>query len=286
MFRGYRLLIAALGLVLLATGSAVTYQLYDASEQDHASYQYQPAAKPHIATVALGKKPAKAYEPNCDNPQGNPDADLCAQWAAVEQVAESNRLTSLNVRLGIFVALLTALGTGLVIWTFKETRDTSRRELRAYIFPELVGCYEITETTKNRIGRETTRKTGIVGAGLAIKNSGQTPAYKVRHITDVCVCKISEEAILKIDARNVSGFDSPMPPGGVLHKNLKMSAAPSPEQIAGLKSGNYAIYVYGRIEYQDAFERSRFTEYKFAWAGWPIPDNMMMNYTQSGNDAS
>ena len=286
MPRGYRLLVIALGLVLFGAGSFETYQLYDASEQEHASYQYQPAAKPHVATLAVGQPPAKGYEPDCQNPNSPTNADLCAQWAAVEQVAESNRLSSLNVRLAVFVALLTAIGTGLVVWTFKETRDTSRRELRAYLFPEGVGCYETTETAKNKIGRTITRKTGFVGAGVAVKNSGQTPAYKVSHDSQVCVCKVSEEHLLKINPKTIPGYENPMPPGGFIHKTLRMQAPPTAEQIEGLKSGTYAVYVYGRLEYEDAFERLRFTEYKFLWGGWPIPENIMMNFAQTGNDAN
>ena len=163
MFRGNWRKLSALIIGLIALGGlSVAYELYDASEQHQSDYQYQPAAKSHISAPIVGKSPAKAYEPSCQNPQGNSDADLCAQWAAVEQVVESNRLSSLNARLAVFVAFLSTLGTGLLIWTFKETRDTSRRELRAYLFPENVGCFEIIETKKNKLGRESKHKTGIV----------------------------------------------------------------------------------------------------------------------------
>ena len=95
MLRGYRSAIAAtVGGVALVALAATGYQILDEAEkQPYSSYEYQPA-RDHLAP-APGKNPrvtARPYQPYCDNPKERDDADLCAQWAAVQAVEESNRL--------------------------------------------------------------------------------------------------------------------------------------------------------------------------------------------------
>jgi hypothetical protein len=41
--------------------------------------------------------PARSYQPNCENPKDREDAELCAQWAAVQANGESNRLSRLSI---------------------------------------------------------------------------------------------------------------------------------------------------------------------------------------------
>src|SRR4051794_29398805 len=89
---------AVVGIVGIATGIQLD-RFYQAAEQQHASYNYQPAEKPGFRVSAATKAPTPYYKPSCNNPNGREDSDLCAQWAAVDQVTESNRLNSLNLRM-------------------------------------------------------------------------------------------------------------------------------------------------------------------------------------------
>ncbi len=163
----WRYILAAVG-VLVAIGAVYTgKQIYDAAEQQHAHYRYQPARNARQIELVPSNAQPKGYEPDCQNPQGNSNADLCAQWAAVDQVAEANRLSALNVRLALLIAALTVTGTWFLIWTFIETRDTARRQLRAY-----VTIISVEASPKTDDGDK------VLGAYFRItwKNSGQTPA--------------------------------------------------------------------------------------------------------------
>lgn len=277
MPKAYRNVILALcGIALGALLMCGSYRLYEAGQQHQPGYHYQPAANSKSALTGQRKALARPYEPNCQNPQSNGDSDLCSQWAAVDQAAEANRLSSLNLRFALFSLFFSICGTGLLVWTLMETRRTSRRELRAYIFPENVGAFQI---------KEGDTVTDVVGSGLLLRNSGQTPAYKVRHWGEVKIWDVADEDSLPL-SRSFAGFENPVPPNGTFHKGRNTGGPLSEEEIAALKSGIKAIYVYGRVEYIDAFAKPRFTTYRFMWSGWPIPVDMMMNFAIRGNEAN
>lgn len=255
-----------------------SYQLYIAAEQRSTNYYYKSAANPRGTAAGIQQQPADAYQANCKNPQSSRDADICAQWAAVEQASESNRLMSLNTQMAVFSLLATIAATGLLIWTFKETRSTSRRELRAYIFPENVGIYclinQIPET-----------ENGKIGSTVHIKNTGQTPAYNVKHVSHLAIWEQADEVNLVPDSL-VGAPSNSMPPGGIVTASRRMKTKITKRQQSGLNKGKLAIYVYGRIEYTDAFGNDQFTLYKFGFAAWPLPENLTMSFAVTGNEAT
>lgn len=269
---------AAVGIAILLAIIYSSYQIYQSSEQQRAHYSYQPAREPGRRVLMPSKAMPKGYEPNCENPDSNGNADLCAQWAAVDQVMESNRLASANVRLSLFASLLTLLGTIFVGWTLLETRNTSRRELRAYIFSERVGVYPLEKQTPRS-------ENGKIGSTLFINNSGQTPAYHVVHWCALALHPVADEAALV--APSLSGLVyNTLPPGGSMHAHRRLPNRLTREEQTNLQRGVLALYVYGRIEYTDAFGATHYTNYRFAYAGWPLPPNLTMNFAVSGNDAS
>lgn len=150
------------------------YQLYEAAQQRDAVYNYQPAESARFPLRVKDKPQPEPYQPNCKQPQSREDADLCAQWAAVSQVTESNRLNSISLRLSIGALIFTIIGTGLLVWTLDETRQTARRELRAYVSIELAG-------TEFRLGD------GHAICNITLKNGGQTPAYRLYHSGNIFV---------------------------------------------------------------------------------------------------
>jgi hypothetical protein len=273
---------AIAGITLFGFLSIVAYNLYDAAEQRNASYNYQPSSKARGSVIGITKPHAKEYEPYCQNPQSNEDADLCAQWGAVEQVAESNRLTSLNARMAIASLIATAVATFLLLWTLWETRRTSRAELRAYVFAEGAIIYihkNQTPVTEN----------GKIGITVVIKNSGQTPAYNLWHWCGIELCDQSKDDSLKIPTNNDEvGFKNTISPGGAMSAARRLVKKLTQKEIAGIKSGSLAIYAYGRIEYTDTFGKRRFTDYRYNIGLWPLPEDTQteMFYAMHGNRAN
>lgn len=277
MPRGYwRAIVTVVGLVLLGSGLAVTYQLYDASQQHHGAYDYQPSSKSSFERDVSGKAISQSYQPNCENPQKPENSNLCAQWAAVDQVAESNRMASLNLRFAIASLWATAIATAALIWTLIETRETARRELRAYLF---------VDTSNIIIGARPHNKGRVISI-IAVKNSGSTPAHRVSHWSEVKIAEIAQEGEMNAPSPLVAMSQSTIPPGGGITADRSIEK-PGRIETAHIKTGLAAIFIFGAIEYFDVFDRPHRTNYRLHFTGmWPVPDGTVMRFCTEGNDAT
>jgi hypothetical protein len=57
------------------------------------------------------------------------------------------------------------------------------------------------------------------------------------------------------------------------------------DEISEIRSFKKAIYVHGRIEYEDAFKRKRFTNFRLVYAGqYPPPPSAVFSFCQEGNE--
>lgn len=226
------------GLVVLVCGGYVFSQQWDASEQLHSTYDYQPAAQSHRLVVGPAKTPAREYQPSCNNPNTQEKADLCAQWAAVEQVGEANRLASVNLRLGLLALVFTIVGTGFLVWTFTETRATSRRELRAYVFPHEM---EFERTLELETGNV------VIAIYVHIRNDGSTPTSDMQ---------IQLEHSFTLD--EVAQFRNIGPRGQVTplgpHSSVRTPGTKLREEDAlAVFKGDKELFVFGGAFYGDVF---------------------------------
>jgi hypothetical protein len=187
--------------------------------------------------------------------QQKPPAD---EQKGPEKPSNSLTLSDKIAALASIVALLqffALVGTVCVlIWTAK-------RQLRAYVFPieAVLKKLYIGEITEYRV---------------VIKNTGQTPAYKLRHIdrfafVDFPLKEPLPEAI--ITSENFTRTH--LGPGGTLEKS---GAAHRPDgtpvpltdgALKKIKDGKAAIYTYGKIDFVDAFKRERWVKYRYMIGG-------------------
>ena len=61
------------------------------------------------------------------------------------------------------------------------------------------------------------------------------------------------------------------------------------QEIAGLRNGTKAIYVYGEIRYWDIFgKKERFTKYRLLhnWESGPIGESTVLSASDEGNEAT
>lgn len=230
------------------------HHFYEASSQQHADYSYQPASNPGFRIGAATKTAAPSYQPNCDNPNGHEDADLCAQWAAVQQTGETNRLASLAIRISVFALLFTIIGTGLLVWTFWETRETSRRQLRAYV------------TVKEK-SMFLNPQTGSAAADVYIVNTGQTPAFNTCWAGNIAITTEAElEPRLKHprygkhpDGRPVM---TTIGAGRDAVAGFESSEAFTVEDFKKAIVGEEVnLFVFGTVWYEDAFGAQRFANF-------------------------
>jgi hypothetical protein len=262
MFRGHwGKLVAVVGIALLAGLLSVSYSLYNSAQQQHSSYGYQPASKPGFRLDSVTKAPTQHYKPSCQNPNSREDADLCAQWAAVDQVAEANRISSVNVRLAILTLLVTVFGTGLLLWTFDETRETSRRELRAYVHlksADLHRCKDKGFPTDS--GHPEQRY-----ATIDFHNYGSTPAHKVIAAMGTWIGPVPLKAPLSAIPENLERAVADLPPGR--SSPMPLEVINSGNMHDTILQGGWGVYFWGEITYEDIFGRKHTTHIRLVSEG-------------------
>lgn len=180
-----------------------------------------------------------------------------------------------------FGTLLLALFTYMLV---SDAKDTSRRQLRAYVFVESGIMFDSSSVAPF----DPARKLFPV-ANFSIRNSGQTPAFQQVSWGQLEVIRPEHENTLTVptELQKISpmalGANSAHP---VILK-LNPDRALTPQEIVDVQTGVKAIFAYGRLEYLDSFGALRWTNYRSFYTGdFPPPTNMIFNFSVSGNDAS
>lgn len=244
--------LAVVAALALAMAGYSGLQLFKIADQQSATFQYQPAT---TSAKAAASAVPKAYLPNCSAPANRDDANLCGQWAAVAQATETNRLASLSLRLSIGALIFTVIGTGLLVWTLHETRQTSRRELRAYVSVQPLELH-LNGTS------------GEVQVAINIRNDGSTPAYKLMHMGNVLVAdeEGAEREIMRKDERPRIGRPREMSLAVGENKNANVIGSHrnlDGKEMADIATGERSIFAFGSVEYLDTFDIKRVTRFCF-----------------------
>lgn len=273
MFRNrWRYLLAIVGLLAAAGVVVESYQIYSAAEQQHVDYRYQPARQARRVILVRSNSEPKGYQPDCQNPQGNSNADLCAQWAAVDQVGEANRLSALNVRLSLFISLLTLAGTWFLVWTFIETRDTTRRQLRAYI--DIGGVRPVTFGVEKQFL-----------ANVSFRNCGETPAYNITNRHRLFVS--SRPYPPDVDSLEPMETQSEgyLGPGGTGSTDAGFGdLLIAQDTYDRIIAKTVDIILRGEIRYRDAFRRWHVTTYRHILRA--KNDEAWFEVCETGNEAT
>jgi hypothetical protein len=181
------------------------------------------------------------------------------------------------------VGLLVAgiAGIAVAIATLNHMRESSERQLRAYVLPDNAGLFEGSMMVPPQLAR-----TNIPGVAMLVKNSGQTPAYKVISFAQIAVIAVANETTLIVPPIPQQ-FSLTLGPGATFNKAFWLDRALTPNEIADIQTGVRAVYLYGRIDHRDAFEKPRFTNFRLRYFGaFPPPPNAILLFCETGNDAN
>jgi hypothetical protein len=188
---------------------------------------------------------------------------------------------SLSDRIAAIASAAGALQFGALVATVWVMVRSGRRQLRAYVFPDSAGLFE--GTMLNPPVSAHANEPGVV---LVFRNFGQTPAYKVISWARIEVIERTQEHTLILPSLrpispNFIGANGNMP------KTLWFGRPLSPAEIADVQTNVRAIYVFGRLEYIDAFKRKRWTNFRYAYSGpFPPPQGVIFLLTERGNEAN
>lgn len=155
----------------------------------------------------------------------------------------------------------------------KGSEKTARRQLRAYVF---VG--EAKFVTDEKVGSL---------AVLKIMNSGQTPAYKVVVLAGAKTFVGAEIRTFERLKRGAHTSQMDVPAGGVAQHEVKLGEILNERGIEAIKSGVLELYLFGEVEYRDAFGKWQTTTFRFVMGGhhkWPRDDRFVV--CQEGNKAT
>jgi hypothetical protein len=211
--------------------------------------QQEPTAQPNPADAVPPAVPDGHSFPTSHEPKPN------AQNGGKEGTEfwppfYSYRLKVTDTLLVIVTFLL--FGATIALWwstrrLVRGAEQTAERQLRAYVFPIEAGLKKLN------IGN-------VPEYRVIIKNTGQTPAYMVRHIDRFAFVEFPLKKPLPEPIVTSENFTrTHLGPGGTLEKSgaaKKCDGTPVPftdrahEKITG---GKAAFYVYGKIDFVDAF---------------------------------
>jgi hypothetical protein len=143
-----------------------------------------------LALVAIGTLARSSVYQQC-LVGGSAASSTAVYWDCLGPFTHENH--------GPITAVFTVLLGLATIFLWLATRDlvdgaerTSRRQLRAYVFPHTVDAAD-----RGHLGDNINDALkGYVGSVTTIRNSGQTPAYDLRHWGGLDVRRIDEEAQL------------------------------------------------------------------------------------------
>jgi hypothetical protein len=156
---------------------------------------------------------------------------------------------------GTVEAFFTGLIALYAIRQYVESRRSSERQLRAYI----------------TVGSIRFQRPGLPNGDdlpwrieFSVRNSGQTPAYRVGVIvqSDVGVTRKPDDAIFELGDGKVSYPESLLPPGTVHEVRLADGLEFGKSEFLDYQSKNLAAYIWGRVDYVDCFGNPHWTQFQ------------------------
>lgn len=243
-----------------------------------------PPVTPPAAKVTLEAPPVESnVEPRTPvtplDIRGTEQAPLAVKIipppAAAGDLARDAALRQEKAATYVWLALLTA---GLVLVALFQLLAlttfiaSTRRQQRAYVFASGAEIVEL------EIG-------GAPIVQIEIKNSGQTPAYDLKHAWRCGMFDYPLQQKLLLPPHNDRAAWPHLGPGA----STLARRAPEKQIATGstveLPNRAMAFFVYGEIRYRDAFNRLRFTRYVFYHTGMPrLGPGQLIAY-EKGNDA-
>jgi hypothetical protein len=176
---------------------------------------------------------------------------------------------------GVFgFVFITAVATAMAAYYTREewltSVDNGRRQLRAYVFP-----------AQATLSWQGTVKPSA--AKVIIKNSGETPAYRLSVAAVITAGDYPPRDVPSIPP--LPKTRTVVPPSGEYSLTVALPQPLTGSQMAAIKTGAQAIYVVGQIAYADAFGECRLTQYKFFYsgAGGEIGSEITLSYLDEGN---
>lgn len=271
----------AIALALSAVGSAYAQPIGNDGSRpvatDKSGSEPQRPSEPNNVGLAGAIKPDAADPNSCDSK--NQHTRECRDLQAQEDMAYWAKLMFCATVAGSLVGLV---GIYLVFKTLKETRvsakaavrsaqvaeETAERQLRAYVGLD-----------KAKIVRSQDR---VMRCVVEIKNFGQTPAYKVSPLVNIRGANKADLIAFEQTEQIVSDGLT-IGPGTFVTLEGLLGEVMTQEREDAVRGGHSIVYVYGSVEYFDAFDKRRTTTFRLYLRESVFGDGKLKNCAEGNN---
>jgi hypothetical protein len=207
---------------------------------------------------------------------------LLLVFAVQARLPNPNIPWGLSDKIAVIASIVAFLQFIALVWTVIVMIRNGRRQLRAYVLPENSGILEGTTLVPPQPA-----KANVPGVGMLIKNGGQTPAYNVISVAKIAVIPVVNENTALPLPPMVQQFPLTLGAGSTFSKALWFDRPLTVQEISDIGIGIQAIYLFGRIEYRDAFKKRHFANFRLHYMGqFPPHPTAYFNFSQRGNDAN
>jgi hypothetical protein len=163
------------------------------------------------------------------------------------------------VWIGGFALLSAVVAAAAALWTVWRMKDTAERQLRAYV-----------AVTPNRlVGLSPTGRPHLT---YRLTNFGETPAHGMSHAAILEILphplvdnyRFPDLSIEERPSKSVLWRDTPMPYIAHHYRFASFAKEEIIELLEGKDGGGCRLYVFGQVDYWDAFKRKHWT--RFCWS--------------------
>lgn len=253
------------------------------SKEEPKPQRHENSGKPLVSPSAPSIAPSEpSPTPKQDGANREPDKSR-RRWL-IEPLVANWPLVAVAIP-AIFVGWL----------TLKAMRESSERQLRAYVMAENSTIFNVANPVAifagqvfTPTGAEITNPACGPGVRIQIKNAGQTPAYEVAHWANICFREFPLKSLLPARDPNFMPVKSVLGPGIPSTKLIFMPQPLTAPETADLRAGNGAVYVYGEITYRDTFGKAWYTRYRVMHHpyGGAIGVSTDLTFCDEGNEAN
>jgi len=122
-------------------------------------------------------------------------------------------------------------------------------------------------------------------ASVHVKNTGQTPAYKVDSISGALQAPLDYNGPFDYTLPGVTTDRIVMAAGPGRDWTIEVSYEPNAQDFELIKKGDQTIFVFGTIKYVDAFGKKRCTNFRYRLGDLIEGNDYNLTFEAEGNDA-
>lgn len=200
-----------------------------------------------IETLEQAKAGEAREKESHDHDAKDLDAQIRAADAAEKQIGPA-----------WVAAILSFVGTCLILWTLLLTRqantiarDTAKRQLRAYLIANGGAIERIPE--------------GYI-LSVVIRNSGQTPAFDVKHSSESFCGDYPDDGPSEIPRVNDTHY-TVVGAGDSFSCAQRLFTETPDQSMRDVIDGKIGFWIHGIVQYRDCFDNTHTTRFRYVFGG-------------------